>query len=73
MTSRSMVGGSHEDMTKRDGVVWVGSAERDVTPKLNLWYKFSNCCCQTNYSRIYRLQKVNTALSILTDLVEDVA
>jgi len=31
--------------------------QSDVTPKLNLWYKFSNCCCQTNQSCISRWQK----------------
>jgi len=64
-TSRSRVGGSHRNVTKRDGGGWVGWAERDVTPTINLGYEFYNCCCQTNQSRICCWQKVTTALPIL--------
>jgi len=67
-------GGFHENLPKHDGGGWVGSAEHDVTPKINLWYEFSSyCCCQTNHYRmirICRLHKMNTALLILTEIVE---
>jgi len=75
-------GSLHNDVTLGDEWVtrkhdktwwgWVGSAERDVMPKLNYWYEFSNCCCLTNQSRIRCLQKMNTALPILIETVEDV-
>src|SRR6218665_2045754 len=48
MTPCSRVGGSHGNMMKPDGGGF--TAERDVTPKLNLWYKFSNCCCHADRS-----------------------
>ena len=64
---------SHENLTKHEGG-WVGSAEHDVLPKVNLWYEFSNCCCQRNRYRMCRLQKMSTALLlpllILTEIVE---
>src|SRR6218665_1940030 len=45
----------------------VGSAERDVTPKLNLWYEFSNCCCHVDRSILHLsfTKKINTALPYL--------
>jgi len=54
--------GSHEKVTKRYRGEWVGLAERDVTLTINLCHEFSNCCCQTNQSRISCWQKMNTAL-----------
>jgi len=53
----------------------VGSAERDVTPKLNLWYEFSNCCCHANRSISHLSFKKNeyrTNVPILTEIVEDI-
>src|SRR6218665_2624072 len=53
MTSCSRLCGSHGNLTKPDGGVGVGGAERDVMPKVNLWYEFYNCCCHVDRSILH--------------------
>ena len=67
------MGGCHGNMTKPEGV-GERSAERDVTPKLYLWYEFSVFAMPTDQSRICRLKKneYRTTVPILTKIVEDI-
>jgi len=67
------VGGFHGNLTNLTG--WVGSAERDIMPKLNLWYEFSNCCCHADRSishLSFTKNEYRTTVLILTEIVEDI-
>ena len=63
--------GSHGNMTKIDRGGWADSAERDVMPKLNLWYECCNYCCHADRS-ISNLSLPKNEYPILTEIVEDI-